>query len=61
MCYVAVIYLFHPTNFKLTAKYFSASKPVIKVLLKLVAATISVSCSCINIFSVPFHMFSANN
>ena len=46
MCYVFVIYILQPTNCNLSAKYFSEAKPATKILLELVAAVISVSCSC---------------
>ena len=50
MCYAFVIHILQSTNCKLTAKYVSAPKPATKVLSKLVAAAISVSCSYINFF-----------
>ena len=53
MCYVSVIYFLQPTNYKLTAKYFSAAKPAMEVLSKLVTAAISGSNSCTNFFAVP--------
>ena len=46
MCYVFVIYFLQPTNCNLTAILFSLAKHATKVLSKLVAASISVSCSC---------------
>ena len=60
MCYVFVIYFLQPNNCKFAAKHVSTAKPAIKVLSKLVAAVISVSCSCTNFFAVPFYMFAAN-
>ena len=60
MCYVFIIYCFQPPNCNITAKYCSAAKPATKVLLNLVAATISVSCSCTNFLAVPVHMFAEN-
>ena len=61
MCYVFVIHFLQSNNCKLTAKYFSAAKLATKVLSKLVAAAISVICSCTNFFVVPVHMFAANH
>ena len=46
MCYVFVIYFLQPTNCNLTAILFSLAKHATKVLSKLVAASISVICSC---------------
>ena len=43
---MCLLYISHPNNCKLTAKYVSAAKPATKVLAKLVAAAISVTCSC---------------
>ena len=61
MCYVFVIYFLQRTNFKLTARYFSAAKPETKVKSKLFAADIGVSCRCTIFFEVLVHMFDANH
>ena len=43
---MVVIYFLWPTNCNLTEIYVSTAKPATKVLSRLVAAAISVLCSC---------------
>ena len=61
MWYVFAIYIFYPTNFNLTDKYFSLTIPAMKLLSKLIAAAISFSCICINCFAVLVQMLAENH
>ena len=53
VCYIYIL----GTNCNFTAKYFSAAKPVTKVLSEVVAESISVSCRCTNFLQYQYICF----